>query len=197
MHFSMKRLSLILAATLIMVACGSKNATDTTSSTKADSICQFENEWFSIKYPSFLKVYTEENDTQDTIPFLKEGGSVTICNDILPYRIYIVKSVSPKIFETPEEWRDFAIESKNFISTDGVEYLDVLETRDSVYFYGNPAASVMYEVRDEYGTIQVQHQTVVLRENDDLYYINFFAPKDEYSQYSPIGLSIINTLKFK
>ena len=54
MHFSMKRLSLILAATLIMVACGSKNATDTTSSTKADSICQFEKEWFSIKYPSFL-----------------------------------------------------------------------------------------------------------------------------------------------
>ena len=98
----------------MLVACGSKNTTDTTTSSKSDSICQFENKWFSIKYPSFLNVYTEENNSLDSLEFLKEGGSVTICNDFFPYRIYIVKSISPKIFETPEEWRDFAIESKNF-----------------------------------------------------------------------------------
>lgn len=52
------------------------------------------------------------NEISDTIPGLKEGGDVYLYADYLPFHFRFTKSCMFDVFDNPEDWRDFSIETK-------------------------------------------------------------------------------------
>lgn len=158
---------------------------------------QFENEYLSFTYPSDWEIAEEGNDLQDSTVLFKEGFSLLVAHPDnmstgLP-AVYIVKSSTFDLFETPEEWRDASIQFKQFEE----DYYEVEGIIDSIYIADEPAALVIFKRVAENSqdtVIQIQH--VILRENKDLYYINSqFAPSDSIG--AEIGLNIITSLQFK
>lgn len=158
----------------------------------------FTGKWFEFDYPSYMQVDVERNEISDTIPGLKEGGDVYVRGDYTPYHFRFTKSCMFDVFTTPEEWRDISIGSKFIDSSDESEiYLDVYDKQDSISFNGHPAASVTFRVLVNEDTV-FHHQLVVLTQSDrSLYYLNYFAPKDKFSNYANIADSVFNSLILK
>lgn len=141
-----------------------------------------------------MSVQEEINNISDTIKGLKEGFSVEIFRKDLPVNFRFVKSAMFDVFTTPEEWRDLSIQLKENADRD---YIGYFETQDSLYFKESPAASVTLAIKGEYGDTLVQHQLVVFRGNNDLYYLNYVAPTYLFDEVKTVADSVFNSFRFK
>lgn len=145
-----------------------------------------------------MQVEESRNEISDTIPGLKEGGDVFVYGDYFPYRFRFTKSCMFDVFDRPEKWRDFSIETKlGGLSDEAYKYLGIYDKQDSIDFYGNPAASVTFAVLEDNDTI-VHHQLVVMKmPSKDLYYLNIMATKDAFNKYDSIVDSVFNSIVLK
>lgn len=195
----MKSLCHIVVLMLLAVSCSNKNSN--TSMVVNDHSISWENytcEWFDFDYPAFMQVEKSRNEISDTIPGLKEGGDVFVYGDYLPYRFRFTKSCMFNVFDNPEKWRDFSIETKlGGLSDDSMNYLGIYDEQDSIDFKGNPAASVTFAVLDGADTI-VHHQIVVMKmPSKNLYYLNVMAPKEDFNNYEDLIDSVFNSIVLK
>lgn len=189
----------VVALLISLVACSTKRASDSNAHHKVEWK-HYACDWFDFDYPSYFKIEKERNEISDTIPGLKAGGEVNLYCDFLPIRFRFVKSSMFDVFDNPEAWRDFSIDSKNYGESDKsggeVSYLGVFETMDSLTFKGNPAASVLYGVLEGRDTVAHYQLVVLTKPTNDLYYLNYIAPISSYDDYWETADSIFNSINF-
>lgn len=199
----MKHIPLFIIGLILLcaVGCGSKDATknnakdlNRSSAFMTDSFKHFENDLFSFDYPSNMFIEEEVNNMSDSIEGLKTGVDVSVYRMDIPVSFRFVKSAMVDAFTSPEEWRDLSIQLKE--TTDN-NYIGYIETQDSLWFCGSPAASVTLAFNGEQGDTLVQYQLVVLRENNDLFYLNCIAPNYLYDETQALADTVFHTFKFK
>lgn len=199
----MKRIPLFIIGLMLLCAigCGGKsanksgvNGADNSSAFMTDSFRHFENEAIAFDYPSNMMAEEEVNNMSDTVEGLKKGFDVSVYRMEMPVSFRFVKSAMFDVFTTPEEWRDLSIQLKE---TSDENYIGYIETQDSLLFCGSPAASVTFAFKGEQGDTLVQHQLVVLRKNNDLFYLNSIAPNYLYDETRALADTVFHSFKFK
>lgn len=159
----------------------------------SDSFIHYENDYFYFDYPSNMEIVEEDNTISDSLPSYKDGLSVTLYCHYLPIQLHFVKSAMFDVFDSPEGWRDLSLQLKEHADS---TYIGCYDTQDSIDFKGNKAATFTFVLKD-YGDTLVQHQFVVLRENKDLFYLNYTASKDMFNLLYEIADTVFKSFDFK
>ncbi len=190
----------ILAILLLTAGCSSNGKKEAPHDADSAPVPweHYTCEWFEFDYPGYLQVDKERNEISDTIPGLKDGGDVRVHSDYLPYSFKFTKSCMMDVFDDPEDWRDFSIETKlGGLSEDSGNYVGIYGQKDSIDFKGHRAASVTFAVLEDGDTI-IHHQLVVMsKPTKDLYYLNLMAPKDFFDTHDAIIDSVFNSITLK
>lgn len=190
-------ISLIL---LCVFGCGNNttkksiNGIDNATSFVTDSFKHYENDYFRFDYPYNMTYEEEVNNISDSIEGLKEGISITLYTIDSPIHFRFVKSAMFNVFDSPEQWRDLSIQLKERADS---SYIGLYGLQDSLYFNDSPAASVTFAIKGEHGDTLVQYQLVVLRENKDLFYLNYIAPTDLFNPAHEVADTVFNSFQFK
>lgn len=208
----MKKITLFLIPCMLLLffACTNSKQTDTPAkdSNYPALNCRYQNEYFSIDYPSGYEAYanfqTQPADGED----LKNMDSAATMDrpmnslDIVPKKDtadWILPEVSIILSRNKLEVpiRAFMNVSiyMNGQPQDGLEpigYSDI----DSLCFAGYPALKVSLVYKSESGDTIVKCQTIVQKPDFSLYYLN-----NQYNYSHPetrdLGERILSTFKFK
>lgn len=192
----------LLSAILIGISICACTSPKTKPESKADTTMrmkQYNNEYFSLQYPSHWECEEEINNMKDSIPVMSEGIRATFYNPN-PYSPHLTvmvqkSAMTPMIqsLKTPEEWRDLSVEFKHFDK----QYLGTVDDcmLDSLRFGPYPAAMAGFVVVLENGDTLVHKQTVVIVDND-LYYLNNTFDFHDKGYLEQLGDSILSTVKF-
>lgn len=209
----------MIVSVLFLIGCNSlsKKSEDNKISTKT-----YENEFFSLEYPSNLTCHEEVNNDYVENPHMQAGYKVTIVDPSGKdkTRVEIVKSVIANLHMTAEQMRDLSVllkeqqqseDSDGFAVADTIAYIggkpiereeefSFIKTTgvlDSLTFGQYPAAMSFSKLRhNESGDTVNAFQMVVLVDTV-IYYLNGIVPENDDGTIEKKEHSILESIKFK
>lgn len=192
----MKKLLTIVVLGTILCACPSRVITGNHPLIDYIETEEYQNEFFSLKYPSDW-VYDEEiNNMCDSIPGMSKGIRCTFYSSDPHYpwqTVMIQKSAMFGFYKTPEEWRDASVQLKQF----DPQYIGIVEVlmQDSLRVGIHPAAMAGFIVALESGDTVIHQQTVVMVGKDTYFLNNSFDWHDDGS-LKLMGDAILSSVRF-
>lgn len=192
----MKNLLIFVLGAVLLCACTQSNKSADKLPT-VPKMQKYENEYFSIRYPSNWECQEDVNNMCDTLPAFSKGLLATFWNPdpSLPYLVVSVqKSAMFHVFKTPEEWRDLSVQLKQFSK----EYIATIDAYmlDSLDFEPYPAAMAGFIVKPEDGDTLVHVQIVVMVDSD-VYYLNNTFDYHSDGKLEEFGDVILSSIEFK
>lgn len=190
----MRKFGISFICLLLLAACASKQPNKPADKNKW---LKYENAYFTVEYPSYMRIDESVNDDYDTLPMMSPGIDVHIFDPgalSATTEVFIRKSVMPDFLDSPEEWRDYTCQLKQL----DPQYLGVIPELylDTLDVDGHPAAMVGFLVSPEPGDTFIQQQCIVTVDGS-LYYINNQYPVRGGQRYRDINDSIISSIRFK
>ncbi len=187
----MKKLLFIAITIAAISACTNKTSVTTNHTQETEKV--YQNEYFSINYPSSWSYDVEENEISDTIPGLRKGIKVNISPWYQWQVVSVQKSAMFDVFETPEQWRDFSIEMKKFDDS----YIAVVDSYvvDSLSFGDWPAAMAGFIAINELNDT-IFHKQLVVMVNKQLYYLNNSFLWNAEQAIEQRGDAILSSVRF-
>lgn len=192
----MKKLLTIVVLGTILCACTSRVVTGNHPLIDYIETEEYQNEFFSLKYPSDW-VYDEEINNMYSIPGMPKGFRSTFYSSDPHYPWHLVmiqKSAMSGMYTTPEEWRDASVQFKQFDD----QYIDIVDIymQDSLRVGTHPAAMAGFIVALESGDTVIHKQTVVMVDNDTYLLNNSFDWHDD-GTLELLGDAILSSVRFK
>lgn len=191
----MKKYLVFLLLGMFLHACSPSKKTEGNIQHNTEMI-KYNNEFFSLMYPSNWEFEEEVNNMNDTIPAMSKGIRSTFYSNN-PYSLWhtvmVQKSAMFECFKTPEEWRDASIQFKQFDD----QYIGTVDSYmlDSLKFGPYPAAMAGFVVALESGDTLIHKQMVVMVDKD-LYYLNNTFDWHDDGSLELLGDSILSTVRF-
>lgn len=200
--FGIRLLFIFLMVVCVLFSCNSKREMKKSSS--ENSWHTFENEYFSIKYPSdYIVEGNFEVGADNLQSYTTDTTTTTATNeiDIWPCNpakdkpwLHIVLS-RMKIHLPLRDFMQTSIASKGMGDEEVYQSSDI----DSTSFAGLPALSVTFSYPQGFGDTLVQRQTIIQLPDYKLYYINIncYSEIVHNSQKLAPVFKMLETLKFK
>lgn len=189
---------LICLMSLLTVGCGHKSKTVNESEPviEVEEVFDYyENDYIGFNYPNGMVVNEEVNNAADSLQSLKPGFTIDVYGYGVPYSFRFVKSVMFDVFDTPEGWRDLSLTLKAM--TDST-YIGCYNQEDSLSFNGYPMATATMAFKRDYPDDTLLHyQMVVLKDNKDLFYLNYSAPINEFGNNVEIANEVMRSVVLK
>lgn len=180
-----KLIPLAFMSIVVMVSCNRPEV--------QDKMLHFQNEIFSMDYPSSWEYDEEWENMCDSFPSSTQGYRLELYSPSMTWPVVTIQRTSiPGCFDTPEAWRDANILFSQFNGLLGVVEDLFL---DSASFDGFPAALGVCVIEEEGDTL-VQKQIVVKVENNVYFLNNLFQINDKNNRQELLGDSIIETIRF-
>ncbi len=192
----MKNCLVFLFLGIFLYACSPSKKTEEENKRPNSEMIKYNNEFFSLMYPSNWEFDEEVNNMNDTIPAMSKGIRSTFYsnNPYSPWHTVMVqKSAMFECFKTPEEWRDASIQFKQFDN----QYIGTVDSYmlDSLKFGPYPAAMAGFVVALESGDTLI-HKQMVIMVDKDLYYLNNTFDWHDDGSLELLGDSILSTIRF-
>lgn len=193
----MKKLPILVVLGTILCACTSRVVTGNHPLIDYIETEEYQNEFFSLKYPSDW-VYDEEiNNMYYSILGMPKGFRCTFYSSDPnhPWHLVMIqKSAMSGMYKTPEEWRDASVQFKQFDD----QYIDIVDIymQDSLRVGTHPAAMAGFIVALESGDTVIHKQTVVMVDNDTYLLNNSYDWHDD-GTLELLGDAILSSVRFK
>ena len=158
----------------------------------------YENEFFSIVYPSDWEYQEEINDEYENNPSMSKGIRVTLFpkNQKTKWPVVMVqKSAMAGLYSTPEEARDASVTLKQFDK----QYIGTVDKymQDSLQFGPNPAAMAGFIYVTEEGDTIINRQLIVVTNDKETYYLNDSFDWNDDGTLEKQGAKILATFRIK
>ena len=208
----MKKITLLLLGSIILsIACakGKQSGISTRSSQVVELTNQYQNEYFTIKYPNGYKVDANFNCkpvNMDELAIMEADSiaampmnelNIIPTNDNAEWslpEVYIVLSRHKLDFPI-RMFMDLSIYSKTQPDTDNMPLIGYSDV-DSICFSGYPALEIEFAYKSENGDTLVQHQIIVQKSDFSLYYLNNKYNPSHRGSYE-LGERILSSFNFK
>ena len=209
----MKKIPYLLVAFVCLVACSNKQANSSSSQDDTIEFSSYENEFYSLEYPSHCNVEEDIRDKTDGFEQYEGNDKMTLQKhevDLLNedgVSFHIVRSNFH--FDLPvDEYANVSILSKGL--ADAGQYQEAIDynrqkdpneylgywRNDSIGFSGRRAVLLAFEVVTENNDTLIQKQIVVQNNHGDTFYINStFHKGDELAE--AIGDEIFDSFVIK